>query len=43
MLLKHNANVNDKRKDRVAPVLKAAQEDHANVCTRLLENNANVN
>ena len=42
VLLKNNANVNEKRAHGAIPLLIAAEIGHADVCTVLVENKANV-
>ena len=39
----NSENVNEKREDSATALYKASQEGHADVCTVLLELNANVN
>lgn len=43
LLLKNNAQVNQKSNDEASPPWVAAYNCHVDVCTLLLENNAKVN
>ena len=43
MLLKHNANVNQKMKDGATLLFQVAQNGHVHVYIVLLKHNANVN
>ena len=43
LLIKTNANVNEKRGDGVTPLLMAVQNGLSDVCTMLLGKNSNVN